>query len=189
MSEPVLSPNASPWNEQQALQDVLGYLNFSNGKPDARFQSNLNHLHTLLSPQGDVVPLRGVLSDRLAELRKTSPVFRESSQAEAVISLVFDGVIPAYRRFHADLLYHLEPADFYQAFFVARAAEAVLSQGGPWHETERIVAGALARLNDFIGHRPVAVLENGCSRTSTNGSGPFRCFCGERARRSAGTGS
>jgi hypothetical protein len=161
MSEPVLSPNASPWNEQQALQDVLGYLNFSNGKPDARFQSNLNHLHTLLSPQGDVVPLRGVLSDRLAELRKTSPVFRESSQAEAVISLVFDGVIPAYRRFHADLLYHLEPADFYQAFFVARAAEAVLSQGGPWHETERIVAGALARLNDFIGHRPVAVLENG----------------------------
>ncbi|MFM8580746.1 MAG: hypothetical protein ACKOFW_04495, partial [Planctomycetaceae bacterium] len=38
--------------------------------------------------------------------------------------------------------------------------EATLSQGGPWDAGERIVEGALAQLNDYIGHRPVAVLEN-----------------------------
>src|SRR5581483_6017299 len=31
----------------------------------------------------------------------------------------------------------------------------------PWNETDRIVQGALDRLNDFLGYRPVAVLENG----------------------------
>ena len=45
------------------------------------------------------------------------------------------------------------------AFFVGRACEAILQQGGPWDESERIIAGALTRLNDYIGHRPVAALE------------------------------
>src|SRR5690606_14462326 len=38
--------------------------------------------------------------------------------------------------------------------------EAVLLQGGPCDETERIVDGALTHLNDFLGHRPVAALES-----------------------------
>ncbi len=38
-------------------------------------------------------------------------------------------------------------------------AEAVLSQGGPWDEGSRIIAGAIQKLNDFAGHRPIAVLE------------------------------
>jgi hypothetical protein len=44
---------------------------------------------------------------------------------------------------------------------VARVVEAVLSQGPPWSDASRIVAGALKHLNDFLGHRPVAVLETG----------------------------
>lgn len=162
MSESAPSPSTSPPpDDQQALQDVLGYLNFSNGKPDPRFQKNLDQLHALLVPAGEKLPLRQALATRLGELRKTSTVFRDSAQAEAVIGLIFDGVIPAYRRFHADLLFHLPPEDFFQPFFVARVAEAALSQGGPWDEPDRVVAGSLAKLNDFLGHRPVAVLENG----------------------------
>src|SRR5690606_34230945 len=34
-----------------------------------------------------------------------------------------------------------------------------LSEGGPWDERERIIGSAIGRLNDYIGHRPVAVLE------------------------------
>lgn len=161
MSESAPSPSTSlSPEEQQALQEVLGYLNFSNGKPDVRFQKNLNHLYPWLSPVGDRVPLREVLLGRLDELEKTSAAFRDSAQVRAVIGLIFEGAIPAYRRFHADLLFHLSPEDFLQPFFVARVAEAVLSQGAPWDDTDRITSGALAKLNDFLGHRPVAVLEN-----------------------------
>ena len=39
------------------------------------------------------------------------------------------------------------------------AVEAVLQQGGPWDEVDRILSGALDVINDFVGHRPVAVLE------------------------------
>ena len=43
-------------------------------------------------------------------------------------------------------------------FFIGRACEAVLQQGGPWRESDRIVPAALRQLNDYLGHRPVAVL-------------------------------
>ena len=33
-----------------------------------------------------------------------------------------------------------------------------MQQGGPWDQAERIVAGAVSQLNDYLGHRPVAVL-------------------------------
>src|SRR5262249_9480823 len=52
----------------------------------------------------------------------------------------------------------------FQPFFLARVFEAVLAQAGPWDEHERIVAGALARLNDFAGFRPIPVLESGQRR-------------------------
>src|SRR5207302_11385330 len=69
-------------------------------------------------------------------------------------------VLPAYRRHHADLLGHLRDAELWQAFFPARVLEAVLRQRGPWAERERIVAGTLQTLNDFVGHRPIATLES-----------------------------
>jgi hypothetical protein len=36
----------------------------------------------------------------------------------------------------------------------------VLRQGGPWEERDRIVAGALDLLNDYIGYRPIPALES-----------------------------
>ena len=66
---------------------------------------------------------------------------------------------PPIATFHADLLFHQTEETLFGAFFVGRACEAILQQGAPWDETERIVRGALSRLNDYIGHRPVAALE------------------------------
>ena len=77
-----------------------------------------------------------------------------------MIRLVFAGVLPAYRQHHRDLLFHLSDAELLRPMFIGRVAEAVLAEGPPWDETDRIVAGALARLNDFLGYRPVAVLNN-----------------------------
>ncbi len=83
-----------------------------------------------------------------------SATFSDISQARAVLRLLREGVLPAYRTFHADLLFHQTEETLFGAFFVGRACEAILQQGAPWDETERIVQGALSRLNDYIGHRP-----------------------------------
>src|SRR5262249_28138825 len=85
--------------------------------------------------------------------------FRDTAQVTAVLTLTFDHLLPAYRRHHADLLFHLSDRELFQSFFLARAMEAVLAQGGPWDRTEIIVRGGLTQLNDFVGYRPVAVLE------------------------------
>lgn len=137
--------------------DLLGYLNFSGGRQDSSFERNINEL--LGSVPWKLVPdlLRAVLHD----LHKSSPAFVDCSQAESVISIAFDRVLPAYREHHRDLLFHLSEEDFHQPFFLAKIFEAVLEQGGPWDDVDRIVDGTIRRLNDFVGYRPVAVLENG----------------------------
>ena len=98
------------------------------------------------------------MEEKLAELAGRSPVFADAEQARAVLGLVFQAVLPAYRRHHRDLLFHLSDGELLRPLFIGRVAEAVLAEGPSWEETPRIVAGALARLNDFLGHRPLAVL-------------------------------
>jgi hypothetical protein len=212
MSSPVSFPEfavPAPAPEETVLQEVLGYLNFSNGKPDPRFQAHLSRLAAdlvltpapsdnaaapppaapqhaalpfpsdsdddALAPEsGDVpaapapslgdprlIPLVPKLLAALDRLERESPVFRDTRQARAVIHLAFGDVLSAYRAHHSDLLFHVEPQGLVQPFFMARLFEATLAQGGPWTDTARILPGALRTLNDFLGHRPVAVLENG----------------------------
>lgn len=148
-------------DEETALKESLGYLNFSSGAGDSRFQANLDRLQRWLAPIDGQPPVKRLLQARLAELAVSSPAFQNSEQAGAVLNLVFDHVLPAYRRHHADLLFHLAAEDFFQPFFLARVVEAVLQQGAPWSEIDRITSGAVKHLNDFLGHRPVAVLETG----------------------------
>lgn len=147
-------------DEEVALQDALGYLNFSNGKPDVRFQRNLNALHARLAVPPGPGDLKSLFLEKLRSLQAAGGPFSDIRQAEAVVTLVFDHVHPAYLRHHADLLFHVPPERFRQALFVARVFEATLTQGSPWDEFERITERAVQHLNDFLGHRPVAVLEN-----------------------------
>ena len=145
-------------------QEILGYLNFSSGAPDPGFLKNLNDLFGLAGEASDGSEptwrlLGGVLSAALGRLRGNSDAFRQTDQAEAVLRLVFEAALPGYRQFHADLLFHQTDESLLQPLFVGQVCEAVLRQGGPWDETNRIVDGAVGQLNDFLGHRPVAVLQ------------------------------
>jgi hypothetical protein len=146
------------------LAAMLGYLNFSEGKPDARFQRNLSDAFTALSGRGAKVPwqvLHEVLAQELTALHEgQGSAFRDVDQARAVLRLTLGELLPAYRKHHADLLFHQTETELFQPFFIARAFEAVLSQRGPWSEDERIIRGALRQLNDYVGHRPIAVLES-----------------------------
>jgi hypothetical protein len=158
-----VTPSGPDLESRISFPGLLGYLNFSAGKPDARFQKQLNETYGLLADSGidDVWPaLSRILTDRLNKLHaEGAGGFQDVSQAEAILPLVLERLLPAYRAHHADLLFHQSDRDLFQPFFVARAFEAVITQGGPWDETDRIVQSALVRLNDFVGHRPIAILE------------------------------
>lgn len=154
---------SSARDARTALREMLGYLNFSSGAPDARFQRNINAVYQSLQMAGPsaTAPWREIpvaLRTQLHGLKGSSEAFTEVDQAEAVITLLFDHLLAAYREYHRDLLYHQTEDALYGPFFLARCFEAVLAQGSPWDETERIVRGAVEQLNDFIGYRPVAVL-------------------------------
>ena len=144
-------------------QEILGYLNFSSGATDPRFLRNINHLFEVIDGSPERVEptwkaMHHFLAKTLQELHGRGEAFRQIDQAEAVLGLVFEKTLPGYRRFHADLLFHQSEETLFQPLFIGRACEAVLQQGGPWDETARIVGGAIAQLNDYLGHRPVAVL-------------------------------
>ena len=144
-------------------QEVIGYLNFSLAQADPRFLKNVNRLFEVLDASPDRVEptwkaLHRSLAKTLQEVCGRSDAFREVEQAEAVLGMVFDKTLPAYRQFHSDLLFHQSEQSLFQPLFIGRACEAVLQQGGPWEQSERIVTGAVAHLNDYLGHRPVAVL-------------------------------
>lgn len=150
-------------SERVSPAGLLGYLNFSDGRPDPRWQKQLNEAFRVLAEESIVRPwdaLGNWLAAQLSALQQSgSAAFRDTRQAEAVLRLAFNRVLAAYRKHHADLLFHQSDAELFQPFFLARVAEAVLAQGGPWDEEDRMVAGTLARLNDYVGHRPVAILE------------------------------
>ncbi|MEZ6056014.1 MAG: hypothetical protein R3C01_04850 [Planctomycetaceae bacterium] len=145
----------------KSLHDMLAHINFSSGAPDATLLKNINTVWPSLSEKDPWGELLQVATTRLAELEQESPVFRDSQQVRHVLQIGLKEVLPAYREFHRDQLFHLTDADYNNPFFVGRVLEAVLSQGGSWDEVGRIVDGAVRHLGDFVGYRPIAVLENG----------------------------
>ncbi len=152
------------------LVHVLGYLNFSSGKSDPKSLAALNRLYglALAGTPGQYSPYAGLppwltiqqwLQDRLGKLRDEKEIFRESDQASQVLQIVWLYLLPDYLDYHSDLLFHQEPEGLFNGLFLGRAIECVLQQGAPWNEMDRIVAKAIDQLNDYVGFRPVAVLE------------------------------
>jgi hypothetical protein len=140
------------------LAGLLGYLNFSDGRPDPRWQKQLNDAYALFAGRGDSAPWVALFEAMHGGLRRLqaagTAAFRDVTQAAAAIDLAAR-VLPAYREHHRDLLAHLVDGELYTPFLLARVLEAVLALGPTTAEERQVVA----RLNDFVGHRPVALLE------------------------------
>lgn len=160
-----------PWDDEHraALTDVVGYLNFSSGSPDPKFQQQLQRLFERLeacqrsASQADEPTWRrlgAALAEQCQELGRNPGVLGNVDQSAAVIHLVFNHCLPAYWQFHSDLLFHQRQGEIFRPFLIARVCEAVLSSGGPWEEAARVQRDTLVRLNDFVGHRPVAILHS-----------------------------
>ena len=99
--EPAVDESLVELEKVAPLPAMLGYLNLSTGKPDPRFQKQLNEAYAFLAGKGASEPhvaLRRALDARLRALRDSgSSACSEARQAETVLALVFDRVLPAYR--------------------------------------------------------------------------------------------
>lgn len=148
----------------RAADEALGYLNFSSGADDPQFLANLNEIYRVAESSGhtrDVLSwVEQHLAHRLKDLAGTSPAFDNVDQARAVLELTFRHVIPAYREYHRDLLFHQTDAELWRPFLLGRAIQILLQLGSPWDELDRLVDGTVDKLDDFIGHRPVPTLRS-----------------------------
>jgi hypothetical protein len=152
-----------------AIQAVIGYLNFSDGTPSAAFQRAFNDLYVLVEGPAESRwnDVRAAISDRLAAWPREEAPFADPKQAAALVPAVYDVFLPAYRLHHRDSLQHLADEELLQPFFLCRVFEsslACLSEGARLPGTDAggaFVAAVIDRLDDFIGFRPVATLENG----------------------------
>src|SRR5262245_53077151 len=87
---------------------LLGWLNFSDGRPDPKWQRQLDDTYSIALKSDVEEPwelIRRWLGDELDALEKSgNAAFRDSAQARAALTLVFDQALPAYRQHHRDLL-------------------------------------------------------------------------------------
>jgi len=160
---------------QNSAAVVVGYLNFSSGAFDPAAWQAMNEIYAAFEPTGsdqspveraDIVgQVTAALAERLAWLEANQPAFRDARQARRMLGLLFGRLLPAYREFHADLLEHQPAGGIERPFLLMAAARELLAGLAAGDATvdddERLVAGAIDRLNDYVGWRPVAVLENG----------------------------
>lgn len=168
-----MAAEAPRCDDRKRLHDVVGYLNFSEGAPDPAFHRNLSDLYRSIDLQRDepsagdqsatVHLLVEWLRHQIAELDQPDGPLGDVSQAKAVLSLVVDHFRPAYRDFHRDLLWSRRRDQLWTPFFFGRVCEVVLAQGPPW-PTEgaavtEIITQARDRFDDYLGYRPVPVLE------------------------------
>ncbi|WP_157369462.1 hypothetical protein [Zavarzinella formosa] len=148
---------------QVSPNTLLGYLNFSDGRPDPKFQRGVNTAFRYFIGQGESKPWEAFRQWMLAQAgqleQSGAAAFRDLTQAKAIVGLAIEMVLPEYRQFHEDLLRHQSDERLFNSFFCVRVMEAVLAQGSPWTETRRISRGAVLQLNDYVGHRPIALLE------------------------------
>jgi len=144
-----------------ALREILAHLNFSGGRRDPKFLANINRLWPKLDPARPAEHLQAILLEESDKLQGTSAVFQNMEQSQQVTRLALGEFLRAYRQHHVDLLFHLKPLEFEQPLLIGAFFEAVLAQGGPWDEHARIISVALKLINDFVGYRPIPVLENG----------------------------
>ena len=138
---------------------VLGYLNFSDGRVDARFRKSLADAFGFLTESGDATPwvtIPGWLRHRADELEQSgSAAFRDTAQARQILDLGLQQLPTAYRAHHRDLLVHQPDEQLFNAFFLARCCEVALAGRASQTSIERM----LRTLNDFVGYRPIALLE------------------------------
>ena len=114
------------------LEEAIGYLNFSSGASDPKFLRAINTLFAAAEARCDggqqpAFVLCDWLSQRIDQLAANGSAFGDVSQARSVIRLLRNHLLPEYRAFHRDLLWHQPDRELWRPLFLGRAFEALLA--------------------------------------------------------------
>ena len=148
------------------LRQLVGHLTFSDAAPNAATLAAWNEIYRV-AIDGD--PLSGLpawlivegwIGETLADLRREGGAFASTGRVERVVKLVWSDLLPAYLDQHRDLLFHQEPELLFTGYFIARAAGAVVGLIDDDDDDRRVVEQAIDAIDDYVGYRPVATLEN-----------------------------
>ena len=138
-------------------REILGYLNFSSGASDPHLYVLWNGLYfELEQEESEELWKRALefLKSELVSLSRESDAFRDSRQAESVLALITDGVLPAYIEFHRDTLFHQSRDFLFNPFFMAHLCELVLRSLAVADNADSDIArtaGGTSRLTDRGG--------------------------------------
>jgi hypothetical protein len=147
-------------NERVGVRDILGYLNFSTGSRDVRFASAWNALYETLAKRGSSEIWRDALDllrTELATLTESVDAFRDSRQATRILDSV-EEALTEYRVFHRDSLYHQKNEFLFNSLFMARICRLTTARD-VFGDDGSLVADVVRQANDFLGYRPIPVLE------------------------------
>ncbi|TWU40298.1 hypothetical protein Q31b_36460 [Novipirellula aureliae] len=154
-----------PDNISDSLRRLAGYLNFSSGSGGPLVFAAWNEIFDkaaggdpLAGPAAWLV-LKDWMIETLERLHREQDAFSDIGQATRMVKLLWSDLLPAYLDYHRDLLFHQAPEVLFNGFFLGRAAETILEIGFSGSD-DSIVQESILRLNDYVGYRPVAVLEN-----------------------------
>ncbi len=148
--------------DRSLILNILGYLNYSSGSVDPQFVSAWNQLFVLLIKQGSTETWRdaiAVLSEELTRLSKEGGAFSNATQAQTILETI-PKLLVAYREFHKDVLPTLEDGYLFNSFFMARVCR-ILTQNYSRLTSAESYRALVVDLNDFLGYRPIPVLEGG----------------------------
>src|SRR5262245_30422049 len=94
---------------------LLGYLNFSDGRPDPKFQKGLADVFGHLTDAGDATPWETLprwFAHALGDLEASgSAAFKDATQVRGVLTAALGTLPGAYRTHHTDLLAHQPDAE------------------------------------------------------------------------------
>ncbi len=151
---------------RDALQQVVGYLNFSRGTSDPKTLAAWNFLYAsavqgkpLSGPPAWLI-MRQWLEETTADMAEASANPTHYDQAFGMIRTLFSDALPAYIDRHKDLLFHQPPEAVFSGFFIGRVAESLLRSLADGNSAaEELIAAAFDQLDDYVGFRPVARLD------------------------------
>lgn len=151
-------------DRQTAVEQILGYLNFSSGAQDPIFLIAMNLFFRDISREKNAENTKWrqclvELQQELTRAHQVNPAFRDIKQAQDVLEFAVEQFVPNYLEFHSILLEHHSPDQIFTQFFVARILESVLTSYSS-HDGQLDFAEVRSRFDDYIGYRPIAALES-----------------------------
>ena len=148
--------------EKTLVCDILGYLNFSSGSLDVQFLKAWNALYECFEERGREEIWRDALDSLHSEMERLTNAggaFKDSRQSNLVLQDV-EATLIEYRKFHEDTLYHQKNSYLFNSFFMARACRLATMEFVKTGKNADPVK-MVVRLSDFLGYRPIPVLEDG----------------------------